>query len=153
MARMEDLHDDQRRTLEGLPLPEFDTNPFVEGSPLDQRRVAIVTTAGLHRRGDRPFAFGSRDYRVIAGDTPPSELVMSHVSSNFDRTGYQADPNVVFPLELLRALAAAGEIGSVADHHYSFMGATPPERMEADARALADLLAADGVDAVLLVPI
>ena len=115
--------------------------------------VAIVSTAGVHRAGDRPFAFGSRDYRVIPGDTDTADIVMSHVSSNFDRTGYQADPNVVFPLAPLRALADQGVIGSVADNHYAFMGATPPERMERDARTLADLLQADAVDAVLLVPV
>ncbi len=32
-------------------------------------RVAIVTTAGLHLRGDRPFDSGAADYRVIPGDT------------------------------------------------------------------------------------
>ncbi len=48
-------------------------------------------------------------------------------------------------------MAAAGEIGSVAAWHYSFMGATAPERMEADAAELAVQLKADGVDAVFLI--
>ena len=82
VARMADLHDDQRRTLEELPLPAFESRPFVEGAPLRERRVAIVSTAGVHRAGDRPFAFGSRDYRVIPGDTDTADIVMSHVSSN-----------------------------------------------------------------------
>jgi hypothetical protein len=30
--------------------------------------VAIISTAGLHRRGDRSFTWGSKDYRVISGD-------------------------------------------------------------------------------------
>ena len=78
---------------------------------------------------------------------------MSHVSSNYDRTGFQQDLNVVFPLERLQEMAAAGEIGSVADYHYSFMGATEPEELEARTRQLAGLLKADKVDAVVLLPV
>ena len=51
---------------------------------------------------------------------------MSHVSTNFDRTGYIQDLNLVFPIERLRELEAAGDIGSVGAYHYAFMGATPP---------------------------
>jgi len=46
-----------------------------------------------------------------------------------------------------------GHIGSVADFHYSFMGATDPEKMEPTARHLADLLQKDRVDGLLLVPV
>ena len=95
------------------------------GPPLRERRVALVTTSGLHVRGDRPFGIGATDYRVIPGDTPAAELLMSHVSVNYDRSGFQEDLNVVFPLDRLRELAAEGVIGSVAAFHYSFMGASP----------------------------
>jgi D-proline reductase (dithiol) PrdB len=78
---------------------------------------------------------------------------MSHVSTNFDRTGFQQDLNVLFPLDRLRGMAARGEIGSVADYHYSFMGATEPEKMEPAAHTLASLLKNDGVNVVLLVPV
>jgi D-proline reductase (dithiol) PrdB len=78
---------------------------------------------------------------------------MSHISTNFDRTGFQQDWNVVFPLDRLRELAEEKVIGSVADYHYSFMGATDPIRMEATARNLAKIMKNDGVDAVLLVPV
>jgi D-proline reductase (dithiol) PrdB len=122
--------------------------------------VAIVTTAGLHRPDDRPFGVGGGraadfpgDYRVIPGDTDPGTLLMSHISVNFDRTGFQRDWNVVFPLDRLTELAAAGVIGSVAGYHYSFMGAAPPEQLEQPARRLAGLLRRDAVDAVLLVPV
>lgn len=54
---------------------------------------------------------------------------MSHISVNFDRTGYQQDLNVVFPIELLIELATENVIGSVADYHYSFMGTTDPAEM------------------------
>ncbi len=134
-------------------LPDFGITPFVAGPPLRQRRVAIVTTAGLHVRNDRAFDPGAADYRIIPGDTPPADLVMSHTSVNFDRSGFQEDVNVVFPLERLRELAAGKQVGSVSDYHYSFMGAAPILALEPKARELASLLKKDGVDAVLLSPV
>lgn len=127
--------------------------PWVTGPPLAQRRVAIVTTAGLQRRGDRPFTEGAGDFRIIPGDLDAADLVMSHISVNFDRSGFQEDLNIVFPIDRLRELAADGVIGSVADYHYSFLGATKPSEMETTARHLAGILKGDAVDAVLLVPI
>ena len=90
---------------------------------------------------------------VIPGDIGTSDLVMSHTSVNFDRTGFQQDLNVVFALDRLNELADEGVIGSVAGFHYSFMGATDPREMEPTARHLAGLLKEDAVNAVLMVPV
>jgi D-proline reductase (dithiol) PrdB len=78
---------------------------------------------------------------------------MSHISVNFDRSGFQEDVNVVFPLERLRELEAEGDIGSISDFHYSFMGAAPIRTLEPKARELAGMLKRDRVDAVLLTPV
>lgn len=153
MVRLTSLAEPVRGFMENLPCPTFDSTPFVEAPPARERRVAIITTAGLHRRDDRPFSLGSSDYRVIKGDIEANDLVMSHISTNFDHTGFQQDLNVVFPLDRLREMAERGEIASVADYHYSFMGATEPEQMEQAARDLTSLLKGDGVNAVLLVPV
>jgi D-proline reductase (dithiol) PrdB len=93
------------------------------------------------------------DYRVIPRESTAKDLVMTHLSTNFDRTGFQQDWNLVFPLDRLRELAADGTIGSVADYHYFFMGAADPAGMENEARNLAGLLQGDRVDAALLVPV
>ena len=154
MARLEQLTDVERKHLEELKCPTFETQPWVEGPPLSMRRVAIVSTAGLHRRGDRPFTLDPGDYyRIIPGDIEVNDLAMTHVSTNYDRSGFQQDWNVVFPIERLRELAEEGVIGSVADYHYSFMGAQDPTLMEHDARKLAGLLKKDDVDAALLIPV
>lgn len=153
MARLADLPEPLRPHIADLPCPAFSTNPWQEGPPLTGRRVAIISTAGLHVRGDRPFTVMSGDYRIIPGAVSANDLVMSHVSSNFDRTGFQQDWNVIFPLDRLNELADQGVIGSVADFHYAFMGATDPLRMETAVRNLADILKKDGVNAVLLVPV
>lgn len=155
MARLADLPEWEREHhLEKIEaLPDYGPTPWVDGPPLSRRRVAIVTTAGLHVRGDPAFEMGSADYRVIPADVRGEDLVMSHISVNYDRSGFQEDANVVFPIDRLRELAAAGEIGSVADFHYSFMGATIGSALEREARGLARLMRRDGVDAVVLSPV
>lgn len=157
MVRLADLSEPERNYLLGRikDLTGFDGRPWVAGPALNKRRVAIITTAGIHHEGDRPFGGGAADvdYRVIPGDVSAGELVMSHVSVNFDRTGFQQDINVVFPIDRLKELAAEGVIGEVADYHYSFMGAPPPRSLEPSARQLAGMLKKDRVDAALLTPV
>jgi len=155
MVRLADLPDwDRKNKLDRVKeLTGFDERPWVQPPPLAKCRVAIVTTAGVHRRNDRPFGPRATDYRIIPGNTAAADLVMSHQSVNFDRTGFQEDHNVVFPIDRLNELARAGEIGSVADLHYSFMGATDIRQLEAKAKELAGILKQDKVDAVLLSPV
>lgn len=155
MTRLSDLPEWERQHhLDKIhELPDFGATPFVDGPPLKQRRVAIITTAGLHVRDDRPFDPGAADYRIIPGETPAADLVMSHTSVNFDRSGFQEDVNVVFPLARLRELAAEQMIASASAYHYAFMGAAPILALEPKARELAGLLKKDRVDAVILSPV
>ncbi len=154
MARLDRMSEEERKHMEEVACPTFDTQPWVTGPPLSKRRVAIVSTAGLHKRGDRPFTFDAGDgYRVIPGDIAANDLVMTHVSANYDRTGFQQDWTVVFPLDRLQEMAEDGIIGSVAGYHYSFMGAHDQMRVEEQARNVAGIMKKDEVDAVLLVPV
>ncbi len=116
--RLGDLPAAMAKRLAELECPEFATRPWVAGPPLAERRVAIVSSAGLVVRGEKPFRGRDPDYRVIPATTRPDQLLLSHISINFDRNGFQEDWNVVFPLDRLNAMAAAGEIGSVAAAHY-----------------------------------
>ncbi len=153
MVRLSQFEEEERAHLLNLPCPVFDSAPFVTGITLPQARVAIISTAGLHRRNDRPFVPGESGYRLIPNDTDSNDLVMSHISSNFDRTGYQLDSNLILPIDRLNELVEEGVIGSIATYHYSFMGATDPSQMEGEARALATIMKKDQVDAVLLIPV
>jgi D-proline reductase (dithiol) PrdB len=153
MARPEDIPQPTRDVVVNLPCPTFETTPFVSGPPLTQRRVAIVSSAALIRRGDKPFPFGSGECRFVAADTPPGDLLISHVSINFDRNGWQRDINVVFPIDRLRDLAAAGEIGGVADTHYTVMGSTDPAAMADAVEQIAGQLRQERIDSVLLSPV
>ncbi|MDP6273367.1 MAG: glycine/sarcosine/betaine reductase selenoprotein B family protein [Dehalococcoidia bacterium] len=153
MVRLKDLPAEYAAHLLSLPIADYGPSPWAEAPDLKQARVAIISTAGLHRESDAKFAGGADDYRLIPGDLDYSELTMSHVSVDFDRSGFQQDPNVLFPLELLRKLEANGEIGSAASWHYSFMGATDPTRMDETAGQVAKLLKEDSVTAAILIPV
>lgn len=153
MARMSELPEGEREMLRSLELPRFDSTPFVTGKALSERRISMVSTAALQRRSDQTFPQGEASYRIIPGDVEPNDVVMSHGSVNFDRTGFQQDLNICFPLERLREFAAAGKIGSVADFHYSVSGAVSPVRNETSAREIARMMKGEGVNTVLLIPI
>ena len=128
--------------------------PWITPPAITDATVAIVSSAGLHRRADAPFSLGGVDYRLIPGDADFADVVMSHVSTNFDRSALQQDPNICFPLDRLREMAADGEIAGVSRWHYSFMGAQPNhEALQATGEEVGALLAADGVDVALLVPV
>jgi D-proline reductase (dithiol) PrdB len=75
------------------------------------------------------------------------------VSTNFDRTGFQQDLNVMLPRDRLRELEQQGVIGKAADTHYAFMGATSPEKLEDKARELGRSMLALGVNTVVLAPV
>lgn len=153
MVYLHQMPEHLRDALVNQELPDYEDTPWVAAKPLADCRVAIISTAGLHRSDDSPFVPGAGDYRIIPDDADMDDLVMSHVSTNFDRTGFFQDVNTSFPVDRLHELVDDGVVGSAASRHYSFMGATPPTAMEPVARDLAGLLKQDQVDAVLLVPV
>ena len=101
-----------RKVGDDLPVPTFDDPAWVDPKPLSDATVAIVTSAALHRESDDRFAPGETEYRLIPADA--RDLVLGHWSPNFDRSGFAIDTNVVFPIDRLAELAAAGTIGAVA---------------------------------------
>lgn len=153
MARIEDIPQATREVVLGLAIPEPTNFPWVRPRPLEQSRIAILTSAALHRRSEMPFPAGTAEHRELPATLPASDIHMSHISINFDRSGFQRDINVVYPIDRLKELAADGVIGSVADTHCSVMGSTDPATMVQTADALAGRLKQDNVDAVLLCPV
>ena len=156
MVLLSDLHEVEanhmRKRAEGMQ--PVDAAPWITPKPLGEATIAIVSTAGLHRRLDVPFKFGTVDYRLLPGNVDFADVVVSHVSTNFDRSAFQQDPNIWFPLDRLREMTADGEIGGVSNWHYSFMGAQPNHQALADAgEEVGRFLAEDGVDVALLVPV
>jgi D-proline reductase (dithiol) PrdB len=155
MPRLDQLSEAARNSMLTAPVPAFDTTPCAPlRKPLSECTLAIVTTAGVHRRDDAPFVGGDQTYRAIPSESTQADLLQSHASIGFDRSATYRDLNVVVPIDRVRELVARGALGALAPHHYSFMGAqrdtariqqeTGPEV----ARRLVD----EGVDVVLITP-
>jgi D-proline reductase (dithiol) PrdB len=128
---------------------------WVTPPPLESARVAIVTTAGLRSEGHAPWSRHDSGFTVIPDGA--RSLAATHVSQNYDRTGFLADLNVVYPVDRLHELADCGAIGSVASNHLSFMGAQADNTLETlrldTGPAAAKLLREDGVDVALMTPV
>jgi len=136
-------------------VPEFEGPAFTPlTKPLSEARVAIVTSAALHRPDQERYT--QTDTRFRAFDRDDRDLIMGHWSPNFDHTGFQLDLNVVYPIDRLRELAADGVIGDAAPRHFAFAGNQPETVSELrldTGPACALELVADAVDVVLLTPV
>lgn len=155
MVRLSDLPQYEQDHLLAKNLPPLGPPVWVQPSrPARELRFALITTAGLHYRDASAFELADATFRPIDGRADPNELVMSHTSVNFDKSGFVDDVNVVFPLTRFRELIERGDVGSLAEVHYSFMGAgLPPSAYEDGAAQVAGLLKQDQVDAVFLTPV
>ena len=126
---------------------------FRPRKPLDQCRLALVTTGGVHLPEQPRFDIddyqGDCSYREIPTDA--EDLTWTHA---YHRPDEGSDLNAVFPLETLRSLVGDGLVGGLSSRHYSFMGAIhdPTPLVEETAPQVASKLVEDGVDAVLLTP-
>lgn len=155
MPRLEDLSETARQGHLNFPCFDHDYAPYVPlTKPLAECRLALVTTAGLHVRGDKLFGNNDQTYRVIPSSTPARDIVQSHTSIGFDRTAFMRDINVTFPIDRLWELVADGTIGGLSTSFYSFMGAqrNPKQIEEQTGPEVGRLLKDEGVDAVLLTP-
>ncbi len=127
--------------------------------PLAQSRVALVTTAGLSLPDQPPFdthnRLGDSSFRRFPGSISPQLLQMHHRSWSFDQTGILQDRNLVMPLDRLHEAQQRGEIGQVADFHYSFMGSIvgPRKLMKESAPQVAQFMKAEAVDVAFLTPV
>lgn len=156
MVRLNDLHPEEAHSMRAAAQlgAGIEPGPWITPPPLKEMKVALLTTSGMHRRDDRPFKPVDYGYRLIPDDVDPADLVLSHMSPNFDRSAFQNDPNVMLPLDRLHELAEAGEIAGVSRWHFAFCGAMPlAEGLEPAAREAARLLREDGVNAIAMAPV
>ncbi len=126
--------------------------------PLAQSRLGLVVTACMTMPGDPPFHAEDPDndpsIRIVPSDTDPGSLVNTFPGQAFDHAGLAADANVLIPLDRLRELVDASELGGIAPRTVSLCGHLPkPKRfIEFVAPEIARMFAEDEADAVVLVP-
>ena len=139
-----------------FPCLENDTAPWVPWTKdLSTIKIALVSSAGLPLRGDKPFGPGDPPYRVIPSDSNTPDVIDSHTSIGWDRTGIYRDLNLAFPMDRLRELVDRKVIGSLSQDYYSFMGAQrdPRKIIEETGPQAAEALHAQDVDLVFLAPV
>ena len=92
MPRLDQLSEIHRKSALFFPCLEHDDSPWTPWErELSESRVSLVSTAGLHLRGDRLFQGGDPSYRVIPSDASTGDIILSHVSIGFDHTGIYRD--------------------------------------------------------------
>ncbi len=116
--------------------------------------MVLIASGGVYRVGD--IGFTHKDdltHREVPIETPTDELRITHFA--YDQTSAKADPNAVFPIDALRTMQAAGEIGSLADVALTFMGGIYSQRRlhETLVPALVDRVRDLDADIALLVPV
>ena len=121
--------------------------------PVNQSRVALLTSAALRLNRQEPFAPAEDiSYRLIPSDSNPNTIVIDHHS----RIGPvpRQNPEIVFPMAALVSLAAQQIVGSLSPIHVSFMGGIRRyQEVENElAPAIARELKQADVDLALLVP-
>lgn len=122
---------------------------------LSDMTIAIVSTAGVHLKGQEPFnTEGDDTWRVVPGNVDIADLMITHGApdEHYDRAQALQDMNVIFPIGRLRELQAEGLIGAVAEKHLTLMGYSLrlQKYYNETAPAVAKEIERSPVDAVLL---
>ncbi len=155
---------------QGERSPSYEEAPFTPlGRPLAGARLGLVTSSGHFVDGDDPKPFGvesmtqeeatarildflraAPQLSVIPTTTATDRLRVRH--GGYDIRGARKDPNVVFPLDRLRELEAAGRV-TLSGNAYSFVGATAQTRLlNETGPEWVERFKQDQLEAVLLVP-
>lgn len=153
MVRLADLHELGRSNALNLECPSFEDQPFNQPASAAERKLALISTAGLIRRGDAPFRRNDAGYRVIDESVSNEDIQISHLSINFDRTAAVNNIETIFPRQLSQQLVSDGRIGALADKHYSVMGATDPLKMETTVAEIIESMKAESVNTAVLLPV
>lgn len=122
--------------------------------PLSESRVVLIASGGVYRVGDVGFTHkDDLTHREVAIDAPTDELRVTHFA--YDQTNARDDVNVVFPIDALRAMEAAGEVGELADVSLTFMGGIYSQRRlgETLIPAVVERVRELEADIALLVPV
>ena len=129
--------------------------------PLRESKVALISSAGVAMKTDRPFDqegerrnpwWGDPSYRALPVSATEADVRLYHL--HIDPRPSQQDLNCLLPLARLKELERLGEIGAAADQHYSMMGyiLQPETLLKETVPAMIHDLRAERADVVVLVP-
>jgi hypothetical protein len=162
----------QVKAYSGKSRWQYDNGPFTTLSkPLSESRIGLLTTSGHFVEGDDPEPFGVQEMSleeaqtriseflkadpvlsVIPVDLPRKKLRVRH--GGYDIRAALDDFNVVLPIDRIGELQRDGLIGQALGNAYSFVGACAQRSLVNDiAPQWAEMLKAQGVDGMILVPV
>lgn len=120
--------------------------------PLSECRIALISSGGMMYRDQPRFHREDASYRRIPKTARREDLSVWHFG--YPTRDAELDPNCVLPLEPMRELEAAREIGALVDPVFSFMGGVYSARKIRDELApqILDELRRAHADAFFLVP-
>ena len=126
--------------------------------PVNDCSVALVTTAGVHLKTQKPFdmtdPLGDPSYRELPADTPEELYTITH--DYYDHRDADKDMNVVFPIDRLKEMRDGGEIAEISEINFGLMGHISGRHIytliNETSQCIAKSLKDAKVDAVLLTP-
>ena len=151
---------------------EYDGGPFHSlAKPLSSIKLSLLTSSGHFLKGHDPKPLGvehmTQDEAVrrvfgflkeapelseIPFDSNPEDLMVRH--GGYDIRAAVKDPNVSFPYQRIAELKDQGVFGDLTSNAYSFVGACSQKRLlKKTLPGWVEKFAAQGVDAVVLVPV
>ena len=141
-----------------LIIPKKDVVPIADPVDLSEAVIAMVTTGGIVPV-DNPDRIQSASatrwgrYSIEGVDKLPNRAADGYktIHAGFDPAAADADPNVIMPIDAMRAYEKEGKIGKLDDYYYTTVG-TGTTESEA-ARMASEMIPhfiEDGVDAVIL---
>lgn len=139
-----------------LPIPYIERVPVADPvKDLSQAKIAIVTTGGIVpvANPDRiQSASATRWGRYdVTGLEALSGGVYKTIHAGFDPAAADSDPNVIVPIDAMRAFEKEGRIGSLHSYFYSTVGTGTTEAEAARmAREIIPFLQEDNVTAIIL---
>ena len=134
---------------------EPDAPPFTPlCKPISRSTLGVIASGGVYASGQTAFTFkDDTTFRAIPRSADAIGLRATHFA--YDLTDARRDINCVLPIDTLRGLEAAGDVGALAPSFLTCMGGIYSSRRvrEELAPALVDRCLADGVEVLLLVPV
>jgi D-proline reductase (dithiol) PrdB len=144
--------------------PAWESIPWTPvAKPLAESRVALLSTAGLSMKDDRPFDMemerrnplrGDPSWRRLRADATSADIEANHL--HIDTSYIRRDLNVALPLDRLRELVQSRAVGTMAETHYSIMGYQGNDTSALEQQSAPEIAAAlrsEEVDLVLLAPV
>lgn len=142
-----------------LEIPEKDVVPVADPvADLSKATIAMVTTGGIVPV-DNPDRIQSASatrwgrYDISGLDKLPNRAADGYktIHAGFDPAAADADPNVIMPIDAMRAYEKEGKIGRLHNYFYSTVGTGTTESEAARmAEEIIPYLQEDGVDAIIL---